>query len=274
MRREALQGMADEIHEALLDLDLPKRAVDGDCLPVSGAVVACLKDHGFDAHVIFVTGWVSFQGQRVVGFMHAAVTVGAYIVDATATQFDPALPSIIIAPEQEYREVMQRATSVSEVTLELPSGRALGVASRHGVGPQAAHRGRGAARGRPGAFPGAGHRLAGDERRRPGQPGVGQEPTKPPYSVKATKSAISDFNGLQPNERTRVSNAIQKCRWEPHTFSKPLGAKLGGFRKIEVGDHLRVVLGIENKHITIYAVGQHENFYTRVIRRMKQEGMI
>lgn len=154
-------------------------------------------------------------------------------------------------------------------------GRTSAVASAHGPdGRSTPHRGRGVAGDRPGTLDGASHRLAGDERRRPGQPGVGQERTKPPYTVKATKSAIADFQALQPGERTRVSNAIQKCRWEPHTFSKGLGGKLGGYRKIQIGDSLRVVLGIENKHITIYAVGQHENFYTKVIRRMKNDGLI
>lgn len=278
MRKIALQGMADEINEALLDLDLPERAVDGDCLPVSGAVLACLKEHGWDdAHAVYVSGWLDFQGSRVLGFMHVAVTASGYIVDATATQYDASLPSLIIVGEDEYREMMTRATGVQEVTVELPSGRSLGVASHHGdrtQGSSPPHRGRGVAGDRARTLHGAGHRLAGDERRRPGQPGVGQERTKPPYTVKATKSAISDFQALQPNERTRISNAIQKARWEPHTFSKPLGAKLGGYRKIQVGDSLRVVLGIEGKHITIYAVGQHENFYERVIRRMKKDGLI
>lgn len=159
----------------------------------------------------------------------------------------------------------------------LSNGWGMEVSSSHGERPQGSstpHGGRGAGGDRPRAFDGAGHRLAGDERRRPGQPGVGQQPTKPPYSVKATKSAIADFQALQASERTRISKAIQRARWEPHTRSKPLGAKLGGYRKIEVGDSLRVVLGIEGKHITIYAVGQHENFYARVIRRMKRDGLI
>lgn len=109
-------------------------------------------------------------------------------------------------------------------------GRTSAVASDHGPdGRSTPHRGRGVAGDRPGTLDGASHRLAGDERRRPGQPGVGQERTKPPYTVKATKSAIADFQALQPGERTRVSNAIQKCRWEPHTFSKGLGGKLGGY---------------------------------------------
>lgn len=42
--------------------------------------------------------------------------------------------------------------------------------------------------------------------------------------------------------------------------------------KIEVTYSLRVVIGIEDKHITVYAVGQRENFYDMVIRRMKGKG--
>jgi GNAT superfamily N-acetyltransferase len=105
---------------ALAGLDIPEVARDGDCIPLSGAVLTALKAAGFTASVETLYGWVA---PGVVGFAHYAVQVetpdGPQMVDASATQFEATLPPLIIAPVTDYLKLMMRTTGVAEVTVGL-----------------------------------------------------------------------------------------------------------------------------------------------------------
>lgn len=106
----------EEIRSALKDADLPTQARDGDCFPVSGEVRSALRDHGIEGEVVSVWGKIEWPGdptQTVIGIGHAAVQVGGLIVDATATQYDPSLPSLIIAPLGQYTELLGKATGTT-----------------------------------------------------------------------------------------------------------------------------------------------------------------
>ncbi len=112
-RRKA--SLESDVRQALVGLDLPHWAVDGDCLTYPGTVLGALRKAGYEAHIATVWGWVQ---PNVVGFIHQAVEVNGLIVDPTATQYDRALPSLIIEPVDAYKALMVRTTGVSTVTIE------------------------------------------------------------------------------------------------------------------------------------------------------------
>lgn len=94
-------------------LDLPAQARDGDCIEVSERIAAHLRARGEAAQVVDVWGWGDFMGQRVLAFAHRAVLVGGLIIDATATQFDPTLPPLMVMPRAEYEAKLGQATSTT-----------------------------------------------------------------------------------------------------------------------------------------------------------------
>lgn len=78
-----------------------------------------LSDAGWPAIRVVVFGWISFS-QRLIGFGHSASQVGTIIVDVTARQFDPALPAVWVATEQDYRARLAQLPGIARVTLGLP----------------------------------------------------------------------------------------------------------------------------------------------------------
>ncbi len=105
-----------DLRQALVGLDLPHWAVDGDCLTYPGTVLGALKKAGYaGAQIVRVWGWVA---PNVIGFIHQAVGVEGIIVDPTATQYDRALPSLIIMAEDAYADLMVRTTGTATVTIE------------------------------------------------------------------------------------------------------------------------------------------------------------
>lgn len=114
------------IEEALSGLPLPECARDGDCLTVPGTMVGPLRKAGYDPEIVHVFGWVM---PNVVGFVHQVVRVGETIVDATATQYDRSLPSLIVASQDQYVEMLRRATGVESVTIEGVRGKSAALQS-------------------------------------------------------------------------------------------------------------------------------------------------
>jgi len=108
------------IRRALAILDLPRIAADGDCLYVSSLVAECLPG----ARKISVDGWVDPEN-HVLGWLHQAVMYADYVVDATATQFNPTLPRIVIQRPGDYIKTMKRATGVAHVTYDFFTGGAV-----------------------------------------------------------------------------------------------------------------------------------------------------
>ncbi|WP_412538515.1 hypothetical protein R8Z50_21990 [Longispora sp. K20-0274] len=88
---------------AIVAVHAPASPRDGDCVAVSEQVTAALTAHGFDASTVMLTGWV---GRSVIGLMHqvTAVAIGGEVVlaDVTARQFLADLPSVWVAPQEDY----------------------------------------------------------------------------------------------------------------------------------------------------------------------------
>ena len=113
-----MNGMADQIHEHLLDLDLPALARDGDCIPVSEEIASTLIEHGWEAKVVTVWGWLD-QSSSLLGFGHAAVLVNdTWVVDATATQYNSSFPPVIIAEKDEYLSMLAEGSGVQSATIQ------------------------------------------------------------------------------------------------------------------------------------------------------------
>jgi hypothetical protein len=124
----------EHIRKALENEILPQCARDGDCLPVAGQVRGALARAGIESDVVLVMGWL---GENLLGFGHAAVLVddSDTIVDATATQYDANLPSLIITSVEAYKDMLAKATGVERVTIQA-KGRTAAGPSWRSIGTQ------------------------------------------------------------------------------------------------------------------------------------------
>ena len=95
-------------------------AVDGQCIERAPLVTADLTAAGFAARQTTAWGW-NDKAARVIGFLHVSTVVdtvsGPFVVDVTATQFDPGLPAPWVSPASEYAEQLAQATGVADVTI-------------------------------------------------------------------------------------------------------------------------------------------------------------
>lgn len=106
--------LVEKITETVDALGLPDIARDGSCIVASDMVCSALLQAAIDAKVRLVVGNVDHLGTQVVGFLHYAVVVGdSLVVDATATQFDPELAKLIVAPVDEYLAMLSKATGAA-----------------------------------------------------------------------------------------------------------------------------------------------------------------
>lgn len=105
------------VSSLLATLDIPCRPVDGDCLVWTPRVVTVLQAAGCPAESATVVGW-DLRRSRTIIFVHqAALTRDDVVVDVTARQFDPRLPSPWITSAAQYCTTLAASTRVDEVTI-------------------------------------------------------------------------------------------------------------------------------------------------------------
>lgn len=117
---------ATSLRAAIGDLHLPRVAHDGDCIVISDQIVDALTSNGVAARTLPVWGWAN-EHDRVLAFGHVAVTATPpddpgvdWIIDATATQYDPTLPHLIITTPDRYLALLAEATGTT-VTVDRPN---------------------------------------------------------------------------------------------------------------------------------------------------------
>lgn len=72
---------------------------------------------------------------------------------------------------------------------------------------------------------------------------------------------------MQAADKPRILKAVKALKQD--AFPQQSGSLTGPFRtyrKLRVGRKIRVIYGVQGTHVTVYAVGQHENFYDRLER--------
>ena len=91
-----------------------------------------------------------------------------------------------------------------------------------------------------------------------------------PYQIRYHPDVRNtDIPILNKNIRDRIQRAIeQRLLSQPDQYSEPLRKTLKSYRKLRVGDY-RVVLGIDDEMITIYAICHRKDVYQRVQRRVE-----
>ena len=101
-------------------LDVPEEPQDGDCLIWEPRIRTWLQAAGFRTRPAVVTGWVD-PARTVLAFLHKVSLVsterGQIIVDVTARQFDPRLPSRWVARPDDYCRQLAQATHCPRATI-------------------------------------------------------------------------------------------------------------------------------------------------------------
>lgn len=101
------------------DLSIPNPAQDGDCLVYAPLITMLLARAGLPAHQVNIVGWFNHDHSIMV-FLHHATLCGPYIVDFTATQFNPSLPLAWIDYEADYCRDLAAGAQVHEVEVMKP----------------------------------------------------------------------------------------------------------------------------------------------------------
>ncbi|MFI9507157.1 hypothetical protein [Nocardia sp. NPDC052566] len=92
---------------------------DGDCLHTVAKVTNALIEKGFQAHAIPVAGWIDLSS-TMLGFLHHVTICGDVILDGTARQFNTTLPTVWIAPTQQYLRDLADKTGVHHASFFPP----------------------------------------------------------------------------------------------------------------------------------------------------------
>jgi hypothetical protein len=138
-----VDATASRLRAVTADLPVPVAPRDGDCRAWAAATAERLLAEGFAAQVVNVAGWVDEQA-RILAFLHTAVVVPVgtiadlsppdrsgpsrlaahdgsddpddFVIDVTARQFNPALPSCWSTTWSIYQRRLASATYVRKVT--------------------------------------------------------------------------------------------------------------------------------------------------------------
>ncbi len=105
----------NSLHTTLAGLAI-ERPVDGACLTTAPQVTKTLAAQGLPAHTVRVAGWLDKAG-TVLAFLHLATRCRGMILDGTARQFNPELPSAWIATEQDYLRHLATAARLEHATI-------------------------------------------------------------------------------------------------------------------------------------------------------------
>ena len=77
-----------------------------------------------------------------------------------------------------------------------------------------------------------------------------------------------DIRDIPANMKTRIQKAIEtRLQKDPILYGQPLRQSLKGHRKLRVGDW-RVIYRIEASTVIIFMIGNRENVYNEVFRRI------
>lgn len=70
-----------------------------------------------------------------------------------------------------------------------------------------------------------------------------------------------ELRSITEGDRKKIKAAIEeKLKTHPETFGKPLRRSLKGYRRLRVGEY-RVIFGIENNTVKIFAIGHRSTVY-------------
>jgi mRNA interferase RelE/StbE len=84
------------------------------------------------------------------------------------------------------------------------------------------------------------------------------------FSVIFHPEAAKEIARLDADTKERLKNAIiERLMTEPSLYGKPLRGTLRGYWKLRVGDY-RVVFGMDNNDIIVYAVCHRKKVYQLV----------
>ena len=123
-----------EMLSAILEEVSPSHPVrDGDCDIVAARVTAAVREHGIAAETVTVSGWsdphvlrtalvgltalAGIDDRKILGFAHHVTLAEGWVMDATAQQFNPDLPSHWVAPVKDYLSRLAAAAGVATATL-------------------------------------------------------------------------------------------------------------------------------------------------------------
>ncbi|WP_036502965.1 hypothetical protein [Nocardia aobensis] len=101
--------------EAILTSFALNAPSDGDCLHTAPRVTKSLQEQGFQARTATIAGWLDLSA-TILGFLHQVTICGETVLDGTARQFYPTLPSAWISPTPEYLRRLADATGIKHAT--------------------------------------------------------------------------------------------------------------------------------------------------------------
>lgn len=88
------------------------------------------------------------------------------------------------------------------------------------------------------------------------------------YTILLHPDVAKDISGLAVTMKDRLKTVIkERLMTEPALYGKPLRATLKGYWKLRVGDY-RIVFGIQNNEVLIYAVCHRREVYDTVKNRI------
>ncbi|WP_338760634.1 hypothetical protein V7968_32160 [Nocardia vulneris] len=96
-----------------LALDNPR---DGDCITVAGQVTARLRERRLDADTVTIAGWCD-RSEKILGFFHHVTLHRGMVLDGTARQFDPSLPTAWVLALPAYLGEIADATGIDHATV-------------------------------------------------------------------------------------------------------------------------------------------------------------
>ena len=89
------------------------------------------------------------------------------------------------------------------------------------------------------------------------------------FSVIFHPNAAEEITRLNAVMKERLKNAVrERLMTEPSLYGKPLRGTLKGYWKLRVGDY-RVVYGIDNNDIIVYAVCHRKKVYRLIKNRLE-----
>ena len=89
------------------------------------------------------------------------------------------------------------------------------------------------------------------------------------FSVIFHPDAAEEIARLNAVMKERLKNAVrERLMTEPSLYGKPLRGTLKGYWKLRVGDY-RVVYGIDNNDIIVYAVCHRKKVYRLIKNRLE-----
>ncbi|WP_280344930.1 hypothetical protein [Nocardia neocaledoniensis] len=90
--------------------------IDGACLDSAPMVTKALTTQGFPARKVTIAGWMDTT-ETVLAFLHSATRFDGLILDGTARQFNPTLPTVWITSEHDYLQRLAIATQVEHTSI-------------------------------------------------------------------------------------------------------------------------------------------------------------